>query len=199
MNRSLVGDDLDAGTVLPDFQNALVAPHGGAMFTGEPELGRDAVFRPQHAGARLEVAHFIAAQLELRIARDDLPGVEPLMLDAKALGEGEAALHEILPAVMSCRAGARRHDEAAGLDHERLAALLLQLAPDRVRATHHRGVGIALADGEPRDARLAVRGSHRVRRLETIDADDTDPATGKLVKYGATEGPQADHHDIRRR
>jgi hypothetical protein len=87
-------------------------------------------------------------------------------------------------------------DEAAGGGHQRLAGARLELAPDGVRALHEGHVLVAFADGQPRDARVAVRGALVVRRRELVDAQHARAALRELVERGGTEGAEADDDDV---
>ena len=64
--------------------------------------------------------------------------------------------HEIAFAVMLGGAIARRHDQAAGLQEQRRAGFSFDLAPEVMGAAYERGVGVAFANEQAGDARLAV-------------------------------------------
>src|SRR5205814_9078135 len=68
----------------------------------------------------------------------------------------------------------------AGLCQQPRAGLLLDLAPQLVRASDERDVLGALADGETGDPRVPVRGPVWVRRLVLVDPDDASSAPCQL-------------------
>ncbi|MCY1528563.1 hypothetical protein D9M68_636710 [compost metagenome] len=175
-----------------DAQHALAGAGLCAVGAGRGELCGDGVFGAHEAGVALEVADLVALQAELRVARADAGRVEHLVRDAEALGAGDGAAHEVGLAVVFGHAVARREDEAAGGGHQRAAGARLELAPDGVRAVHQRHVLVAFADGQPRDARIAMRRAAVVRWRELVDAEHARPALRELVEGGRAEGAQAD-------
>ena len=86
------GDGCRIGPIRLVARNSGVEQQFGPKPLREPELGRDAVFRPHEAAARLEIADFPAGQPELRIACADFGGIQHLMRDGELLrcGNGTA-------------------------------------------------------------------------------------------------------------
>ncbi len=111
---------------------------------------------------------------------------EPLVRDPLLLEDGDRLR---LPAVL-----AMREPRQAALDQQLLAALGLELAPERPRAPRRgRVVGIrpvAAAD----QARLAAGGRARVARLELVDQGHRGPGTRQPPGERRPEHPCTDDH-----
>ena len=122
-------------------------------------------------------------------------GLEHLVVDPVRLGERDRGGREVLDAVLP---GGRRtpHDQSTAGDEQALPGGRLELAPQLMGSADQRDVLGALADGEPRDARLAVRGAQGVGRGEPVDPDDARAGPCELVGRRAADRPEADHDDV---
>src|SRR5579862_5329710 len=134
------------------------------------------LFRSHEAHLRLEIAALAVAHGELREARADVACAQQFMRDAVGARVGYRVLEEAFDMDRGlARAG---DDEPAALGEQALAGLGLDLAPDLVAAAHEAGEERVLAVGKPRDARLAMRRAHLVRRREAVDAQHARAALG---------------------
>src|SRR6185437_3924634 len=74
--------------------------------------------------------------------------------------------------------------------------LLLDLAPEFVRAQRQRHIFWAFANGLARDARVAMRGPQRVRRGILIQAQHLLAFAGQLIDGGAAHRAQAKDNGV---
>ena len=124
--------------------------------TGAAKLGGDASLRTYDTGTRLEIAHLVALEREIREARLDGASVEHLMIDPVPPGHRGCLVEKVAsPMMLGPQPWSRKHEQTAGL-HQLFARFGLQLAPDRVAAGHKRDVVVPLAHGPAGEAGLAV-------------------------------------------
>src|SRR6516162_4696569 len=88
-------------------------------------------------------------------------------------------------------------DEATVASHQSASSNFFQLFPKLVGPQNQRHELAALADCLTGDARLAVRGTLIVRRIEAVDADDLRPQFRSLIERGTADCAEADDHDVR--
>lgn len=118
------------------------------------------------------------------------------MRDARALRDlkgpvNEVALHPAKPS------GLRSHHQRSAAGEELGAGFALDLPPDPVRCGDERRMGLALGDGLPRDARLAMAGAFGMGRIVAVEADRPGAARGELIERGAAHRAQTHDENIR--
>ena len=79
---------------------------------------------------------------------------------------------------------------------ELLADLVLELAPQLVRAADERDVGRVLEVRETDDPRDSVRRPEVVRHLEALDAEHALAPPGQVVERGAPHSSDSDHDRV---
>src|SRR5215207_3492625 len=79
---------------------------------------------------------------------------------------------------------------------ELLAGLALDLTPQLVGAPEEQHVGGVLVVGQADDARVPVRGTHRVRDAEPLQAKHPPTPPGEIVGGGAAHPPHADDDSV---
>ena len=139
-----------------DRQDALVPFDPGTEALGEPQLGVDASFGPDEAGARLVIRGLVTVEPELGKAGGHLRRVEALVGNSVVVRAGDRRRQEIVAMVAGRAAAGCLDDETAALREEILAGLGLELAPDGVRAAHQRRVLHPLPDRLAGDAGVPV-------------------------------------------
>ena len=156
------------------------------------QLRANACFGPQEPGVAFEIAPLVVGHVETWKSPPDLRRVQHLVRDCEFSCGCERVVEETLD--MSARGlRAAGDDEPAARGEELRPRLLLQLAPELVRAQRKRGVLLSFADREPGNARVAVTRPERVRRRELIDAENARAPAGELAQRRASHRSESEH------
>src|SRR6266480_2825666 len=148
----------------------------------------DARFREENPRARLpDRDHFIGRSERGKTAAH-LGCVEHFVVEAMYLGTPLRARDD--------RAVGPADHQTAGSSKEPLSSILLQIRPKFVGALDERHVKRILEIGFADDARLPVRRTQSVRRVEAVQAERFLSAPGQMACRRAAHRAQADNDDI---
>ena len=166
------------------------------MTLGEIKLGSDAARGEKQPGARLEIANFVLARLELREAPANVGGGEHLVWNAKPPRDLQSAANKVVLASVGLADVQGADDQAACGPHEDLAGLGLDLAPQAVRPQGQRSERVAFADRLTGDSAMAVARAKIMGRTEPIDAQNCDSAPSEVVQRCAADRAQSHDNDL---
>lgn len=144
----------------------------------------------------LETTALIIAKPELREPFSQRRDIENLMSNAVLMRHVDAGLDKIRRAVCMATSGSGTEKQPADFAEQRTPSRTFQFAPDFMGALRELHILRTFPQSDSGDARVAVRRTAIVRRLESIDANRFCATTRQLIKGCTPRGTEADNDYI---
>ena len=177
-------------------EDALLQGEGGSELDGEPQLRLDPPLRADQPGTGLQATLLLTGEGELGETGLQCGPVEHLVRHVVGGGRGDRLRQEALGAVHRELPLRRCQHEAAALGQDVDAGLLLDLAPDLVRAPNQGHVREPLAHRDPGDPGVTVCGAEIVRGLVGVQAEHAHAGLRQLIGRRAAHRAEPGDHDV---